>query len=229
MDKIWYLKKINIFAGLTDDEMDYIDRVSVMKHYSKKEPIFLSRDPGDRVYLLKKGKVKIARLSVEGKELILAVLHSGEIFGEAALFDANSRENMAETLEDAFICEINKRDFEVLLAKKPELVLRLTKLIGFRRRQLEMKIEDLIFKNVKARLARLLLNLSRTYGIKKPSGILINIKLTHSEIANLIGASRETTTIYLNHFKQDGLIDFQKRKIILLASDKLQKKVDVGE
>jgi len=229
MEKIWYLKKINIFKGLSDEDMDYIDHVSIMKHYNKKEPIFLPHDPGDRVYLLKKGKVKIARLSEEGKELILAVLDTGEIFGEAAIFDTDSRTNMAETLEDAFICEISKRDFEELLAKKPDLAIRLTKLIGFRRRQLEMKIEDLIFRNVQTRLIRVLLNLGHSYGVKKPSGLLIDLKLTHAEIANLIGATRETTTLYLNQLRERGLIDFEKRKIILLKPQELQKELEVSE
>ncbi|NOY76671.1 MAG: Crp/Fnr family transcriptional regulator [Calditrichaeota bacterium] len=229
MEKIWYLKKINIFKGLSDEEMDYIDHVSIMKHYGKKEPIFLPHDPGDRVYLLKKGKVKIARLSAEGKELILAVLNTGEIFGEAAIFDADTRSNMAETLEDAYICEISKKNFEDLLAKKPDLAIRLTKLIGFRRRQLEMKIEDLIFRNVQTRLVRLLLNLRTTYGVPNPSGILINLKLTHAEIANLVGATRETTTLYLNQLKESGLIDFEKRKIVLLKPQALQKKLAASE
>lgn len=226
MDKIWYLKKINIFNDFSNEDMDYIDHISIMKHYHKKEPIFLPHDPGDRVYLLKKGKVKIARLSEEGKELILAVLNTGEIFGEAAIFDADSRTNMAETLEDAYICEISKRDFEELLAKKPDLALRLTKLIGFRRRQLEMKIEDLIFRNVQARLLRLLLNLSASYGVKKPAGLLIDLKLTHADIANLIGTTRETTTLYLNQLKERGLIDFEKRKIVLLKPEKLRKEME---
>lgn len=226
MDKIWYLKKINIFKGLSEEEMHYIDHVSTMKHYAKKEPIFLPADPGDRVYLLKKGRVKIARLSEEGKELILAVLNTGEIFGEAAIFDTDARSNMAETLEDAYICEISKKDFEELLAKKPELALRLTKLVGLRRQQLEMKIEDLIFRNVQGRLVHLLLNLMRSYGVKKDTGILIDIKLTHAQIANLIGATRETTTLYLNQLKAQGLLDFEKRKILVLKPQLLAKALE---
>ncbi len=224
MEKIWYLKKINIFNGLSKDEMEFIDHVSIMKHYDKRQPIFLPRDPSDRVFLLKKGRVKITRLSEEGKELILAVLDTGEIFGEMALFDSDSRTSMAETLEDAYICEISKRDFEDLVKKKPELALRLTKLIGFRRRQLEMKIEDLIFKNVFARLAQVLLNLLKKYGVQRPEGQLINLKLTHAELANLIGATRETTTLYLNQLRDEGILDFQQRKILILSPEKLRQK-----
>ncbi len=224
MEKIWYLKKINIFNGLSKDEMEFIDHVSVMKHYAKKQPIFLPQDPGDKVFLLKKGKVKIMRLSEEGKELILAVLDSGEIFGEMALFDSDSRTSMAETLEDAYICEISKRDFEDLVKKKPELAIRLTKLIGLRRQQLETKIEDLIFKNVFTRLAQVLLDLLKKYGVQRPDGQLINLKLTHAELANLIGASRETTTLYLNQLRDEGVLTFQKRKILVISPEKLRQK-----
>lgn len=225
MDKVWYLKRINIFSGMSDGEMEMVSQVSFMKKYSKKEPIYLQGDRGEQVYLLKSGRVKISKLSAEGKELILTMLGPGEVFGEMVLIDDSPTGTIAEAMEETHICVINRRDFEALLTQKPELALRITKLIGLRRRELETKIEDLIFRDVHSRLAHLLLLLTEEHGVKKDRGILVDIKLTHYEIASLIGSTRETTTFCLNDFKKEGLIDFDRRKILILNETELRGKI----
>lgn len=223
MEKIWYLKQIDIFKGLGPEEMDFVDRISVMREVPKKSPIFLPGDRGDRVYLLKKGAVKLARLTESGKEVILAVLKTGEIFGETAVVEEGTRSTLAEALEDTYICEIRRSDFEALLQRRPDLALRLTKIMGLRRRVLEERIEDLVYQDVPTRMAKVLLRLAREYGRDVVGGRRINLRLTHADLAGLAGCTRETASACLSDFKRRGLIRYEHKIITILDSHGLEK------
>ena len=177
MEKIWYLKNINIFRDLTEADLSVLDRITYMKGYSRREQVYSQGDPGDVVYLLKEGRVKIYKLSADGKQLTLEILEPGEIFGEMALVDDSPRDTIAETLDDSLLCVMRRRDFELLLRKKPDLAMRVTKLIGARRRQIENQLENLVFRSAPSRLALLLIFLGGRYGVHDSRGIILNIKL----------------------------------------------------
>ncbi len=226
MEKIWYLKHINIFGDMTEAELSMVDRITYMKDYSRHEQVYGQSDPGDVVYLLKEGRVKIYKLSPDGKELTLAILEPGEIFGEMALVDTGPRETIAETLDDTLLCVIRRRDFEILLHKKPSLALRITKLIGVRRREIENQLENLVFRSAPSRLALLLMSLAEKHGVRDSRGIILNVKLSQQELANLIGTARETTSALLNEFKRLGFIDIQNRRIKILDQWQLKKVAD---
>jgi CRP-like cAMP-binding protein len=226
LEKTWYLKRFNLFKSLTDREIGVVDRISYMKGYSRREQIYGQSDPGDVVYLLKEGRVKIYKLSPDGKELTLAVLESGEIFGEMALIDEGPRDTIAETLEESLVCVIRRRDFELLLKKKPDLAMHVTKLIGLRRRKIENQLENLVFRNAPSRLAILLMSLADKHGVRDSRGIILNVKLSQQELANLIGTARETTSALLNEFKRLGMIDIQSRRIKILDQWRLKKIAD---
>ena len=225
-DKIWYLQHFNIFKDLTDREIGVVDRISYMRHYRRREQVYGQSDPGDVVYLLKEGRVKIYKLSPDGKELTLAILEHGEIFGEMALIDEGPRDTIAETLEDSYICVVRRRDFELLLKKKPDLAMHVTKLIGMRRREIENQLENLVFRNAPSRLALLLMSLAEKYGVRDSQGIILNVKLSQQELANLIGTARETTSALLNEFKRLGFIDIRSRRIKILDQWRLKKIAD---
>lgn len=226
LEKIWYLKHFDIFKDLTDREIDVIDRISYMKHYKRRERIYGQDDPGDLVYLLKEGRVKIYKLSSDDKELTLAVLENGEIFGEMALIDDGPRGTIAETLDDSDICVIRRRDFEMLLKKKPDLAMHVTKLIGLRRREIENQLENLVFRTAPSRLAALLMSLAEKYGVRDSQGIILNVKFSQQELTNLIGTAQETTSALLNEFKRLGFIDIRHRRIKILEQWQLKKIAD---
>ncbi len=137
------------------------------------------------------------------------------------VLDDSPRDTIAEALDDTYICVIKREDFEALLKRKPDLSFKLTKLIGLRLKRIGTRIEDLVFKDVNTRLANLLLDLSQKYGVKEKEGIQIGIKITHQEMANLIGSTRETVSMTLGEFKRQGLIDLEGRKILILKEDGL--------
>lgn len=226
MEKIWYLKHINIFGDMTEADLSVLDRITYMKDYSRREQVYGQGDPGDVIYLLKEGRVKIYKLSAEGKELTLAILEPGEIFGEMALVDEGPRDTIAEALDDMLLCVIRRRDFEILLRKKPELAMRVTKLIGVRRREIENQLENLVFRSASSRLALLLMSLAEKHGVRDSRGIILNVKLSQQELANLIGTARETTSALLNEFKRLGIIDIQHRRIKVLNQWELKKIAD---
>ncbi|MFQ5779482.1 MAG: Crp/Fnr family transcriptional regulator [Nitrospiria bacterium] len=224
--KIWYLKKIRLFEEMTSEEMGELDRVTRMESVKKKTPIFFPGDPSQQVYLLKEGRVKISRVSEDGREVTIALLEPGEIFGVLEILDDSPRDTLAEALDDSQICIVNKGLFLSMVRKKPEFSFRLTKLIGSRLKQIESRVEDLVFRDVPARLAHLLLELSKDYGTTAPEGIHLEIKITHQEIANLIGSIRETVSAALGDFKREEWVAFEGRQIILLRPDLLKKRVD---
>jgi CRP/FNR family cyclic AMP-dependent transcriptional regulator len=150
------------------------------------------------------------------------MLEPGEIFGELGLFDESPRETTAVALEDSVICMIKCRDFEKYASNKPELSFKLSKLKGLRLRQIENRIEELLFRDVPSRLARLLLRLVDQHRRETKHGTRINIKLSQQELANLIGATREMTSSVLNSFKKDGLINIESKFIYIINRNALE-------
>jgi CRP-like cAMP-binding protein len=225
-DKHWYLKQINLFSEMTRKEMDRVDEISRMKELKRGEIIYMPEDMSESVYLLKKGRVKISGLSEEGKEVTMDIIGPGEIFGELSLVDKGPRETIAETLDDALLCVISRADFEMLIRNKPELAFKVTKLIGLRRRVIESRLEDLVFRDVSARLARLLLQLAKEYGKDRQESTVIDVKLSQYELANLIGSTRETTSHFLSVFRREELIAMEKRRIVLLNRAGLEEKAE---
>lgn len=223
--KLWYLKHIKLFAGLSEAEIQEMERITRMQEVKKKQPIYLPGDPANTVYLLKKGRVKLASSAPSGKEVTFEILEAGEIFGELEALEDSPRETLAEALDDALICAIRREDFDRYLREHPNLSVKLTKLIGLRLRKIQTRVEDLVFRDVPARLAHLLLELSKTDGAPDGPDIRIRIKLTHQEMANLIGRTRETVSTVLGHLREQGLIKIDGRSITILNPSGLSRLV----
>lgn len=224
--KLWFLNNINLLAGLSQTELQEMERITKMQEIKKRQPIYLPGDPSNTVYLLKKGRVKISSSSPSGKEVTFEIIEAGEIFGELDAMEGSPHEMMAEALDDVVICAIRREDFDRYVQKHPHLNVRLTKLIGLKFRRLESRIEDLVCRDVQARLAHLLLDLSKTNGSPQGPHIRINAKLTHHEMANLIGCARETVSTILGKFRDKGLIKIDGRSITIVNSAELHRQVD---
>lgn len=224
-NKLWYLKHINLFSALNEAELQEMDRITRMQEVKKRQPIYLPGDPSNTVYLLKKGRVKISSTAPSGKEVTFDILEAGEIFGELEMLQDSPRETQAEALDDALICAIRREDFNRYLREHQDLNAKLTKLIGLRLRKIQSRVEDLVFRDVPARLAHLLLELKKTDGVPEGTGTRLRVKLTHQEIANLIGCSRETVSATLGQFRERRLIRIDGRSITILDSYSLHRLV----
>ncbi len=151
----------------------------------------------------------------------MTLLEPGEIFGEMGIFDDAPRETTAVALEDSLLCTMRRQDFEQVMANKPEMSFKLSKLMGLRMRHIENKIQELMFHDVPTRLARLLLRLLEQHPGEMRKGMRINIKLSQQEIANLVGATREMTSATLNGFRKQGLIEIEAKFIYILDKKRL--------
>jgi CRP-like cAMP-binding protein len=219
---LWYLKKIPLFQDLSHDTMHRLVTCIEMREVRRRQVIYLPGDPGQAVFFVNGGRVKISKVTRDGKELTLAYRGPGEVFGELVMIDGGPREEMAEAMENALITELERSEFERLVQKEGMIGFRLAKVIAQRRREVENKIEQLIFKDVNAKLAELLLRLATEYGIEDSRGTLVSLKITHQEMANLIGSTRETVSLTLSQFKRKGLIQTDGRKVILADREGLR-------
>jgi len=217
------LKQFDIFAGLTDAELESLAKAITQKKYEKREIIYLPGDPREGIFLLNRGKVKVSRLSEDGREITIEIYKDADVFGESALIQGGEHQSMASALELSSIWQISTSQMLSLMKQIPTLSFNIAKLMGLRRLTIERKLEDLVFRNVPSRLAKLLLNLAHKYGVELEQSILINAKLSQQELGNMIGSTRETTSHFLNQFRKVGFIDFKKRAINILDMEKLKQ------
>ena len=212
-----YFAQVPVLASLPNETQKRLERVAEQRHYRRCQVIHFSDQPGDFLFLLCSGRVKISRVSDQGREVTLYLIEDCQLFGETGLLEANRPyELMAETLDDLLICVFRRGDILAALQETPQAMLEMLKLVGARRADVETQVADLVFLEVPKRLAKLLLHLEELHGSKTSrGGMLIKAKFTHQELANMIGSTRETTTLILNDFKRQGYIDFLGRKLIV--------------
>jgi len=212
---LWCLKKLPLLADIPHDTLQQLADSVQLWDLRRRQVIYLPGDPGQAVYFLSVGRVKISKVTRDGKELTLDYRVAGDPFGELCLIEGGAREDMAEAMDTSLVIEVERGIFERLVQKEGLIGFRLVKVLAQRRRELEGKIENLIFKDVNSKLAELLLRLGQDYGVDDSRGTLVSLKITHQEMANLIGSTRETVSLTLSQFKRSGLIATEGRRVIL--------------
>ena len=219
---LWYLKKIPLLSDLSADGLTRLAEKVELTEVRRRQVVYLPGDPGEAVYFVNGGRVKISKVTRDGKELTLAYRGPGEVFGELVLIDGGPREEMAEAMDNALLTVIDRKELEALVERERTVGFRLTKVLAQRRREVESKIEHLVFKDVNAKLAGLLLRLADEYGVDDARGTLVAVKITHQEMANLIGSTRETVSLTLSQFKRRALIATDGRKVIIADREGLK-------
>ncbi|MEN8191501.1 MAG: Crp/Fnr family transcriptional regulator [Bacteroidota bacterium] len=221
--KLWYLENFNLFEGLDQSNMERLNTITTMQDVPKSQPIYFAQDPSNSIFFLKKGRVKLTRTSPDGKEMIIALINPGDVFGEMSIVEDSQRTDYAITMDESLICAISKNDFRDFIEKNPSLNLKLTKLIGFRMRKYTERIEGLVFKDAYQRVVSFLINLAEDQGKRIGDEIFIKPFLKHQDIASLTACSRQTVNSILTKLREDGLIDFDRRKLIIKDKNSLQK------
>ncbi len=219
---LWYLKKVPLLAPLGPDALARLSEKVELREVRRREVVYLPGDPAETIYLVNGGRVKISKVTRDGKALTLNYCGPSEVFGESSLVDGGAREEMAEAMENSMISEIERGVFEELLMSNAMLGLEMTKLLAKRRLDLENKVETLVFRDVTSKLAELLLELADEYGVEDSRGTLIALKITHQELANLIGSTRETVSLTLSQFKRKHLLTTEGRKVIVTDTESLR-------
>lgn len=228
--KVIFLKRVPIFGGVDDDNLLKIASITSEKNYSKKNIVFHEGDYGDALYVIKSGRIKIAKVALDGREKTLTILKGGDFFGEMAIFDDMPRSATAESMDnDVRLLSISKNDFERLIIENPSIAIRIMKDLTRRIRQVNEQVQDLAFKDVHGRVASTLFNLLKTEKeaskeIDKDK--LNSLKMTHQDLANMVGSSRETVTRALNRLQDEGIISISHQQICILEIDKLSELQD---
>lgn len=213
--KITLLRAVPLFADLAPADLDRIADRSTWRDYRRRQAIYFPGDPADAVYVVRQGRVKISRLSEDGKEATLNLVGPGEPFGEECVLDAPARETIAEVLEPVQVLRIPREELASALHAQPAFALAVARLMSGRRRAAESRLEEMIFKTVRSRLAALLARLARSHGRPTAGGILLDLSLAHQDLAGHIGSTRETTTLTLNQFKRGGLLRIDHCRILI--------------
>lgn len=198
-----------MFQGLSRAEMVEMDRTTTMSTCRRGKVFYQPQDNSEVLFILKKGRVQLCRLSPEGKKLVVGTIGPGTIFGEMAIIGQGMHNQFAEAADDCLLCVMSRHDVERLILSKPTVALRFMKIMADRLSQAEARLEDMAFKSIPARLAALLLTLRADQGDSITG-------YTHQDLAEAVGTYRETTTQTLNEFKARHLIDIGRKRIDIL-------------
>ena len=209
------LRKCDVLSETPNEAMQALLPGLTVGSYRPRQVIYLPGDRAQGVHFLTTGRIKISKVTRDGKELTLAYRNEGDFFGEPCLLDGGPREEMAEAMDASITVEIPREMLDQLLRGDGGAAYKFARALIVRRKDLETRVEQLIFKDVGAKLAELLLNLGQEHGISDERGIVVGLKITHQEMANLIGSTRETVSLTLSQFKRKGLIQSEGRKVIL--------------
>lgn len=222
-DKNEFFKKIQLFSSFTDKEIEQLITKLIIKKFKKHETILYEEDTNEFMYIILFGKVKAVRMTEEGKEIILAVHQAGDFFGEMSLIDGKTTPASVIATEDSLVAIISKKDFYSILLVQSKLTISLLKIFCNRLRKCWDTIQLLNFNNASQRTKMILIMLSDEYGKKSSDGITLNIKLTHQDIAEMTGMTRETVTRILDKWQKTGEVTVLKNKFIRLNPSFLQK------
>ncbi|MEW6698318.1 MAG: Crp/Fnr family transcriptional regulator [Bacillota bacterium] len=217
-----YLARIPLFYGLPEDQLREISNLLLERSYQKGRFIFMEGEPGEALFILKSGLIKLTKRLEDGREHILHFVNPGEVFAEVVLFDGGDYPATSEVQEDSVVGVLRNQDIERLISQNPSMAIGMLHIMSRRLRTAQEKVMNLALHDTARRLAFTLIKMAEEHGVKKPKGILINFNLTNQELANLTGSSRETINRMLNSFKRAGAIDVDRQQIMVVDKNKLE-------
>jgi CRP/FNR family transcriptional regulator, cyclic AMP receptor protein len=219
--KLTYLSTIEIFRDLSFRDLQEMDRQFTMTTCAPGKIFYMPEETGEVLFLLKKGRVQLYRLSLEGKKIVVATLGPGAVFGEMSLVGQGMYNTYAEAAGECVLCVMSRPDVERLMRERPQVALRIVEALGNRLVETERQLEEVAFKSIPARLASLLLRLADRQGGDEVTDY------THQDFAEMLGTYRETITQVLNDLRAQGLLQTGRKQVTLLDRAGLER-VAVG-
>lgn len=216
------LRNIRLFSALTEEELRQIRDNITIKRYRKREVILYEENTNQVMYIILSGKVKVFQTTEDGKEMILAMHQAGDFFGEVSLIDSLTMPASVVATEESIVAIISKKDFYTILHSQGKVVEDLLLIMCSRLRESWHKMQILSLNNAAQKIRMLFLMLSQEHGRKTGEGLMLDIKLTHQDIANMVGITRETVTRILDKWLVDEEIRVIKKKFMLLSRDFLK-------
>lgn len=211
----WHVRNCSLFQRLSEAQLAALEQRARVRSFPKRASIYLPTDLADGAFLLADGRVRLCSTTPEGKQSISAFVEAGELFGELAVVDPSEREERAETVTASTVVLLPGDHLRELMEEAPQLALGITKLIGMRRKRVERRLRSLLYHSNRERLTHLLLELTEQYGSATTEGIELAIRMSHQDLASIIGATRETVTTLLGEMQSEGLLQVKRQKLIV--------------
>lgn len=219
-----YISQVPLFEGLDEEQQHSLRAKMGQTTLRRGEVLFEEGDPGNRLYIITEGKVKLGHTSSDGRENLLAVLGPGEIIGELTLFDPGPRSTTATAVSPVTLLHLDHADLVVILDTNPTMSKHMLRALARRLRRTNESLADLVFSDVPGRVAKALLDLADRFGSSTDEGVHVPHDLTQEELAQLVGASRETVNKSLADFVSRGWIQLEGRAVTLLDLDRLARR-----
>ncbi|CAN7206345.1 Crp/Fnr family transcriptional regulator [Knoellia sp. LjRoot47] len=218
------VRKAPLFAALDDEAAASLISSMTAQHMERGDVLFHEGDPGDRLYVIGEGKIKLGRSSADGRENLLAILGPGEMFGELSLFDPGPRTATATAVAETQIVGLTHDQLKAFLGERPGVATTLLAALARRLRRTNESLADLVFTDVPGRVAKALIDLSDRFGRPVEGGVMVSHDLTQEELAQLVGASRETVNKALADFATRGWLKLEARAVLVQDMERLQRR-----
>lgn len=213
-----------LFAALDDDAASALRASMVERRLTRGQVLFAEGEPGEKLYLIESGKIKLGQTAADGRESLIAVLGAGEMLGELSLFDPGPRTATAVALTNCKVLSLSHEALLPWLVGRPDMAVSLLASLARRLRRTNEALADLVFSDVPGRVAKALIDLGIKFGEQTADGLLVTHDLTQEELAQLVGASRETVNKALADFSQRGWIRIEQRSVTILDMDRLTRR-----
>jgi CRP-like cAMP-binding protein len=222
IDKRSLVASIPVFSQLDPDELDGLLDIAMTRTLEPGDQLFEKGSEGREVFAVMEGRLKATAPASDGRELVFSIMEPGEVFGEIALFDRGPRSAAVIALDWSRLLVIYREDFLLFLERHPSVAVKLLSVLATRIRRVSSLVEDTVFMNVPARLAKRLVGLARLYGEEAEDGLRIGLRLSQRELGELIGASRETINKQLRSWTDEGLLTWEEGQITILSMGGLE-------
>ncbi len=218
------LARAGIFKGVPAEAVDAVARTMQWVTFARGESVFTAGDPGDCLYVIVSGRVKVGRRIADGREVLLAVMGPSDMFGELAIFDPGPRTSTVTALTELHAAVMDRQGLKAWLQDRPEIAAQLLQVLARRLRRTNDIMSDLIFTDVPGRTAKQLLQLADRFGQPERHAVRLDHGLTQVELAQLVGASRETVNKALSDFASRGWLRIQGKTIVIDQPNKLAQR-----
>jgi CRP/FNR family cyclic AMP-dependent transcriptional regulator len=219
-----HVRRAPLFAALDDEAVAELRSTMVEVTLSRGDVLFAEGDEGDRLYVVTEGKIKLGRTSSDGRENLLSILGPGEMFGELSLFDPGPRTSTATSITATTLIGLGNSDLDPWIRRRPDVSIAMLRALARRLRRTNDNLSDLVFSDVPGRVAKALLDLARRFGVQGDEGIHVTHDLTQEELAQLVGASRETVNKALADFAHRGWIRLEGKSVLISDSERLARR-----
>ncbi|HEX9204986.1 MAG TPA: Crp/Fnr family transcriptional regulator [Candidatus Deferrimicrobiaceae bacterium] len=219
--------KIPLFAGFGSSEFKSLEKCLVRRRYPGGQTLFHMGDEGGSLHLIERGRVKVTIPSSSGEELILAIRGAGDILGELSLFDGKPRSATVQALEETETLCLHREDLLALMRNHFDVVEKILEVLARRIRETDMLLADRDFLDITSRLAKKILDLGDTFGIREGGQVRIGVKITQKDLASMIGATRESINKQLKVLRDQGLVRFSGGTIEILKRERLVQKARI--